>query len=149
MAGDSAIAMSFLPMDLRNSRIPSRLSAWEADNGWLGITLLGLIMTRFLPIAAAISFLNGSSALNAMLARSSPAARETRLVELSRAAEGASAPKADGKRPATAATVPAAAVVFRKSLREVKEPVVIFLTLPIAIAESRGTASSFPIPIFR
>jgi len=56
-----------------------QIVAWEADKRRLGMTLLGLMMTRFLPIATAISFLNGSSALNAMLARSSPAAKETGL----------------------------------------------------------------------
>ena len=122
---------------------------WEADNGRLGMTLSGLMMTRFFPIAAAISFLKGPSALNAMLARSSPAARETRVVDLPMAAEGASAPHAEGRRQDTAATVPPATVDFRKLLREVKQPVVIFSTLSVTIAQSRGTASVLPIPIFR
>jgi hypothetical protein len=113
------------------------------------MTLLGLMMTRFLPIATAISFLNGSSALNAMLARSSPAAKETRLIVLGAAVEEASAPHADGKRKAAAAAVAPATVVFRKFLREVKQPGVLLSTLLVTSAESRGTASCFPTSIFR
>jgi hypothetical protein len=84
-----------------------------------------------------------------MLARSSPAARDTRLVELFEAAEVTSAPHAEGRPQVAAATVPTATVDCRKFLREVKQPVVIFPTLSVTNAESRGTASSLPISIYR
>src|ERR1017187_1731087 len=109
LAGDSAITTFFLPMDFRNSRMPSRLSAWLPERGTVVMTLLGLITTRFLPIAAAISFLNGSSDLKAMLARSSPAASETRLLMMPLAAAGAAvvvAAIAMGRRQAVAAAAP-------------------------------------------
>src|ERR1035438_4444291 len=80
MAGDSAITTSVLPMDFRNSRMPSRLSAWLAHSGLVMMTLLGFMTTRLLPIASSISLLNGSSAVNARFARSPPEVSETRLI---------------------------------------------------------------------
>src|ERR1039458_6980281 len=95
-------------------------SAWLPLSGTVVMTLLGLMTTRLLPMAAAISFLNGSSDLNAMLARSSPAASATRLVKLPAAAGTASAAHAEGRRQAAVAAAPPAIEVFRKFLREVK-----------------------------
>ena len=57
-------------------------------------------------------------------------------------------PKGDPKKDAWSSSA-AGHVVFRKLLREVKQPVVIFLTLPVTIAESRRTASFSLIPNFR
>jgi hypothetical protein len=84
-----------------------------------------------------------------MLARSSPTARETQLVVLGAAAEEASAPHADGKCHAIAAAVPLDTVDFRKFLREVKQPVVIFLILPVTVGKSRRAAFILPIVILR
>src|ERR1035438_507111 len=133
LAGDSAITTFFLPMDLRNSRMPSRLSAWLAQSGTLMMTLLGLRMTRLLPMAAAISFLNGSRDLKAMLARSSPEASETRLLKMPLADAGAVAVMAAiamGRRQAVAAAAPPMTEVLRKSLREAK-PLMVMISIPL------------------
>jgi hypothetical protein len=72
-----------------------------------------------LPIAAAISFLNGVSESNAIFARSSPAASDTRLGPLFAAATGATgAAMAIGIFDAAIAAAPPNIVVFRKFLRE-------------------------------
>src|SRR5262249_11870848 len=66
-------------MDLRNSRIPSRFSAWLAANGLCVATLLGFMITRLSPMASAISFCNAFNPVNARLARSLPAVKATWL----------------------------------------------------------------------
>src|SRR5512138_1503927 len=109
-------------MDFRNSRMPSRLSAWLAHRGRSMWTLLGLRIMCLLPMAAAISFLNGSRALNAKLARSLPVVSATRLrrPELAGAAEAgaARARGGAGSCQAASAAAPPGSELRRNSLRE-------------------------------
>src|SRR5512142_2847373 len=86
-------------------------------------TLLGLRMTCFRPMALAICFLNGSSALNARSARSAPAVNATRLAAPAPAdraeASAARGRNGNGNCQAASATAPPSSEWRRKSLREV------------------------------
>ena len=133
MAPDSAMmTLPILPMDLRNSRAPSRFLASEQASGRAAKTLLGLRMMRLLPMAAVISFSKVLRAWKAMSARSSPVVRATR--ETPRAGNtiggaggrtgmvagrvGAPARADLAQCAATTAAAPLAKVVLRKSRRE-------------------------------
>src|ERR1017187_4175716 len=125
--------MLVLPIECRNSMMPSRFCAWVAHSGTLMITLFGFSTTCLVPIAAAISRLNGSSDLNAMFARASPAAKDTRLTGFTGGVIVAS-PAAFATPPsfvAASAAAPPSIEALRNLLREFRHSVVIGFHLSV------------------
>jgi hypothetical protein len=101
------------------------------------MTLFGLSTTRLAPMAAAISRLNGVSESNAILARSSPAASETRLIGppgasgTGSAAAAIAGAEAAANLDAATAAAPPSNDVLRKLLRDLWHSVVMAHTLEL------------------
>src|SRR5450631_2442882 len=78
-ADSAMITFPSFPIDLRKSRIPARASACDEANWLLGETLLGLMITRRLPMDWAISCSSDFKARNTLSVRLSPLVSATLL----------------------------------------------------------------------
>src|ERR1017187_4884811 len=94
------------------------------------ITLFGFSTTRFEPIAAAISFFKGTSESNAIFARSSPLASDTRLPKPTGGTGTGPAAAATGIFATANAAAPPINDVFRKFRRDLCHPVVFVIPAP-------------------